>query len=109
MTDADFRNQVAKLVAEAPRATPLPKRSELDVRIDRLTWYLRTSATVAARTRYARELLAARKERGDDLSGAPLSAGIEAIEKAQAEIIQTPERAREALREKADLPGERYD
>lgn len=116
MTDADFRNQVAKLAAEAPRAVKLPQRTALDIEIDRLTWYLKMSASSEAKMRYASLLLAARKRRGDDLSGKPvedLAAGAEAIATAKRQIVQTEgsERARalEALRERADLPGERHD
>lgn len=93
-------------IASAPRAPDKPVQTALDKKILYLKWCLTTSASTAARLRYYNELKAAKIERGDDMSGWEM-AGCNAIEKARAEIIQTPES--EALRAKADLPGGRYD
>ncbi len=51
--------------AKFPRAQPLPKRREIDALIDRLDHYMRFSITDAAKKRYARELVQAKKARGD--------------------------------------------
>lgn len=92
--------------AKFPRQEPLPKRDPLSIQIDLLTWRIRTSVTLEAKMRHARELVRLKRERGDLARVEQLLV----IDEKVVEIFAHDEIDRiAALREKADLAGERTD